>query len=302
MINQGQAFENAKEVAEITQEKKIKARLPKQPLALTRITKKVIKRILGIVGFEIRRITSPKSSEEVIITLSRNDFDQSLKHILSLNYYPETIVDDGVAEGTGELQDNFPKSRFLWIEPLKEFEHFLKKLSKKLNGQYIIAAAGSFNGFSIIQVDPDLFGSSLLYEESDSYKKRETKVIRLDDLIDEYNLKSDILLKVDVQGYELEVLEGAQELLQNCEIVILELTFIRNVKGIPEFYDVIDYMKKRNYVVYDILSGINRPYDNALFQRDFLFVKENGRFRESNIFATKEQLEEWYKSSKYYVT
>ena len=44
---------------------------------------------------------------------------------------------------------------------------------------------------------------------SDRYQKREIRVIKLDDLIDEYNLKGDILLKVDVQGYELEVLEGA---------------------------------------------------------------------------------------------
>ena len=61
-------------------------------------------------------------------------------------------------------------------------------------------------------------------------------------------------------------------------------------------------MKKKNFVVYDILGGSNRPYDNALFQGDFLFVKENGQFREKNIFATKEQLEKYYKSSRYFVT
>jgi len=303
MNNRRGTSENSKGMSNANRKKqaKSKARIPKATETLTVTTKKVIQRVLGKAGFEIRKKASSKSHKEVIISSARNDMDQSLKHILNLGYRPELIVDVGVATGTNRLQENFSKSRFLWVEPLVEFEPILEKLSKKYNGEYILAAAGSFNGHTEIQVDPDLYGSSLMFDMSEGHQRRQIRVIKLDDLVEEYNLKSDILLKVDVQGYELEVLEGAQKLLQDCEIVILEVAFIGNVKGMPEFYDVVDYMKKRNYVVYDIMGGINRPYDNALFQQDLLFVKENGRFRVSNKFATKEQLERWYESSKYCV-
>ena len=90
-----------------------------------------------------------------------------------------------------------------------------------------------------------------------------------------------ILLKVDVQGFELEVLKGAEEIMENIEVVLLEVSFFRFLKGAPDFYEVITYMKSIGYVVYDIISGINRPLDFALGQKDLVFVKENGFFRQS---------------------
>lgn len=257
--------------------------------------KKIIKHILNVLGFEIRRLPSVRSNFEP----TRIRMEESLQHISSLNYYPKCIIDVGAGYGTRSLLKVFPKSRFLWIEPLIEFENALKKLSERYNGQFIIAAAGRSNGTSSIKVAPYLFGGSLCYRKSDNSLLREIEVIRLDDLIDKYVLKNDILLKVDVEGYELEVLEGAQRLLQNCEIVILEVSFFKFTEEHADFYDVIDYMKKRNFVVYDIFGGHNRPFDKALAQKDILFIKENGLFRQTHIWATDQELEKFCRKFKY---
>jgi hypothetical protein len=48
-------------------------------------------------------------------------------------------------------------------------------------------------------------------------------------------------------------------------------------------------MKERGFVTYDLVEGHNRPLDNALAQKDVFFVKENGLFRESHNWATREQ-------------
>ena len=64
-------------------------------------------------------------------------------------------------------------------------------------------------------------------------------------MINEYQLAGDVLLKIDVQGAELDVLSGAERVLQNCEAVILEVSFFEFQKGIPQFYNIIDYMKKK---------------------------------------------------------
>ena len=257
--------------------------------------KKIIKRMLNILGFEIRRLPSIRSNFEP----TRIKMKESLQHILSLGYYPKIIIDVGAAYGTWPLLKVFPKSRYLWIEPLIEFENALKELSGKYNGQFIIAAAGKFNGATSIKVTPYLFGGSLCYDKLDNSSLREIEIIRLNGLIKKYDLRDDILLKVDVEGYELEVLEGAQELLQGCEVVILEVSLFRYTKEHPDFYDVIDYMKKRKFVVYDILGGHNRPLDKALAQKDILFVKENGRFRQAHNWATNKELGKFCKKFKY---
>lgn len=249
---------------------------------ITTTMKKVIRRILYLLGFEIRRISITKSG---FVPL-RITMEESLQHILRLNYYPEIIIDVGAADGTPPLLNIFPDSRFLWIEPLVEFEKALKKLAEIYKGQYIIAAAGEFNRTATINITPDLYGSSLYTKSGKDLPLRKIRVIRLDDLIDEYDLKGDTLLKVDVQGYELKVLEGAQRLLQNCEIVILEVSFFRFQKEFPDFYDVIDYMKKRNFVVYDIFDWLNRPLDGTLAQANILFVKENGCFRQTHKWSS----------------
>lgn len=249
------------------------------------MVKEFIKRIFRIFGFEIRRISSVRNKFEP----TRLTMEESLRHILSLNYYPEVIIDVGAADGTPPLLNVFPKSKFLWVEPIVEFENALKKLSEKYDGQYLIAAAGRFNGEAPMRVPSDKYGSTLSFKEAYGDPVREVKVIRLDDLIDEYKLEGEMLLKVDVQGFEMEVLEGTPRLLQFCDVVILEVSFFRCAEGRPDFYDIVDYMKKKGFVVYDIFEHENRLLDKALDQTNLLFVKEAGRFRQSHKWAAEIQ-------------
>jgi len=74
-------------------------------------------------------------------------------------------------------------------------------------------------------------------------------------------------------------------LLEQVEVIILEVSFFRFLKNAPDFYDVVAYLKSIGYVVYDIFGGINRPLDNALAQKDLIFVKENGILRQSHGWA-----------------
>ncbi len=249
--------------------------------------KKAVKKFFNTFGLEIEKV---QTGNKHLFAPVRTSMDEALEHISSLGFYPRVIIDVGTANGTFPLLNTFPESEYIWIEPLIEFEEDLRKLTHKFKGRYIIAAAGKFNGKTIINVHSDLHGSSL-YEESDGKEAdgepRTIKVIRLDDLIEKQHSSNDILCKVDVQGAELDVLDGAQEVLQLCEVVILEVSLFKFLKGAPEFYDVIAYMKKRDFVVYDIFGGHNRLLDGALAQRDVLFVKEDGRFRQTHNWGKK---------------
>ena len=143
-----------------------------------------------------------------------------------------------------------------------------------------------------IGISDNLIASSLLRSYGNT---RKIPVVTLDNVCKERHLKGPYVVKADVQGAELHVLDGAKNLLKDTELVILEVSFFSVTAAHPDFYDVIDYMMKRGFVVYEIFGGHNRPLDGARAQADIAFVKKNGRFRASHAWGTREQISEFHR-------
>jgi hypothetical protein len=101
----------------------------------------------------------------------------------------------------------------------------------------------------------------------------------LDTLIDRHRMVGPFLLKVDVQGAELDVLRGARRVLDEGAAVILEVSFFRFMEGAPDIAEVIAWMKGAGYAAYDVFGGHFRPADGALAQLDILFVPEHSPLR-----------------------
>lgn len=83
------------------------------------------------------------------------------------------------------------------------------------------------------------------------------------------------LIKLDVQGYEIEVLKGGIETLASGTGVLMEVNLIDINKGAPLFHDAVAFMADRGFRVYDICSFGCRPYDRALWQVDVIFVNSS---------------------------
>jgi FkbM family methyltransferase len=242
--------------------------------------KSSIKKTFELFGYDLRK----KS------LLTRRDLSAFLIHIKRLGFEPQSIIDVGVAIGTFPLYENFPDSTHLLIEPLCEFEHIIKEICQKYNASYIIAAAGSNPGKIKINVHPDLSSSSIYKENKNTFinsTTREVTQIRIDDVCEDEGLKGPYLIKIDVQGAELDVLRGSTNIMKNTEVIILEASLLKLYQGGPEFYDVVDYMYKKDFVVYDIFGGQYRQFDGALLQLDVVFVKEKGLFRSHHFIDKK---------------
>jgi hypothetical protein len=125
--------------------------------------------------------------------------------------------------------------------------------------------------------------------EADGYEVT-VPMVKLDEVIQAKQLSGPYLIKIDVQGAELDVLEGSRQILLDTEVIALEVSLFEFMKGAPQFSDVILYMKNLGFVPYDITLGWNRPLDNALGQVDMLFVKDKGMFRKNQSYSTVEQL------------
>jgi len=208
---------------------------------------------------------------------------EALTHLAGLGYAPAWVIDVGAADGTPAL-DIFRDSRLVCIDPLRENQQALQERTEQRRGTYIIAGAGRAAGILSLYVGENRDGSSFLEGEGND-EVRHVPVVRLDDVAAELEIRGDVLLKINAQGMELEVLEGARELLASCEIVIIETSLFRFRTGFPDFHDVVAFMKGLSYVVYDIVDGRNRPYDHALAHRYLVFAKESGRFRATHQWA-----------------
>jgi FkbM family methyltransferase len=258
---------------------------------ITMKIRSAIRRIINTLGYDIRRFAPSNTTSNARI---RTTIGESYALIRGLGFQPKTIIDVGVASGTPDLYRTFPDCYFLLIEPLKEFESDLIAILKKYNGSYVLAAAGPRSGQATLNVHKtSLDGSSLRKEtmgtEADGYEIS-VPLIKIDDILKEKQLDGPYLLKVDVQGAELSALDGALQALLETEVVVLEVSLFEFMVGAPQFYEVISYMKERDFVAYDIIHVLNRPLDNALGQVDVVFVKDKGMFRRDHSYSTVEQM------------
>ncbi|WNL23637.1 FkbM family methyltransferase [Aliarcobacter cryaerophilus] len=232
----------------------------------------------------------------------RKNLKEALEVLKNNGFDPSIIFDIGVANGTKDIYEIYPNSYYYLIEPLIEFEKNMQDILKNIKGEYVLAAAGSYNGEIKINVHTDhLVGSSIFKEtmgEGADGIERMVPIIRIDKIINTtidkiINTtidKQKILLKLDVQGAELEALNGCKNILNNIEVIITEVSMFQFMKGAPEFFDVVSYIKNINFVVYDIIFGWNRPLDNALGQVDLVFVRDSSFLRKDHSFSTIEQL------------
>ena len=83
------------------------------------------------------------------------------------------------------------------------------------------------------------------------------------------------LLKLDVQGHEMEVLKGATIALAAAEVCLLEVTLLDLGYDTPLLLDTMQFMHAKGFQAYDISHFIRRPFDKALHQLDMFFVKIN---------------------------
>ena len=176
---------------------------------------------------------------------------------------PTDIIDVGVYHGTDFLLDTFPKSFYHLVEPNGSTYNFIEtEILNDYRGKLYKCAAGEEEG--------SLYLSSKNDESRINADTGElVPVKKLDDIIDFKNAH-EAILKVDVEGHELQVLKGASRLLENCTMVILELR-LRGPKKVNEPSEIIDFLARRGFRFVDILSEGRRK--EGLNFIDAVFVK-----------------------------
>jgi FkbM family methyltransferase len=196
---------------------------------------------------------------------------------------PQVIYDIGANIGTWVLlaRSVFPQSKIHAFEPLVlHYEAFEKTMHAIPDVFLHKIALGSSTCILNMQVTSFSDASSILEITDTSYdvfgitkdRNEAVNVVCLDDYVSKHDLPLPDLMKLDIQGYELEALKGAAHCLKHAKYLIIEVSFIEFYHGQPLFHDIIMFLAQYDFYLYSL--AVNTPIGIALSQTDVLFVRK----------------------------
>lgn len=198
----------------------------------------------------------------------------------SAGYDPHFVVDIGAYHGdwTREFKKIYPAAEMLMLEAQEKKRAVLERVCADFGdtARCQIALLGATSGAKVNFNEMET-GSSV-YEELSSVDRNvvEKTVVSLDELLKDGKQPVDFL-KLDVQGYELEVLRGATQAMKQAQFVLLEVSVLPYNKGAPLIGDVIQFMSEHQFRIFDYCSQMRRS-NGFLQQTDILFAREGSIF------------------------
>lgn len=202
-----------------------------------------------------------------------------LKRIL--NEQPQIIIDAGANVGqiSMDLSNWFPKAKIYAFEPVKKtFDQLLKNANGAKYIKCINEALGSKNEKLTISLNSEHTINSLKttpFGES-AIGNEEINVIRLDDYLKTQHINHIDILKIDVEGFEFEVLEGCGALIKNnIRCILLEVGYEREPTKV-HFSDVDKFMQDKGLLLCGIYDARRSLLDKRkLWYSNNLYIKKS---------------------------
>lgn len=165
-----------------------------------------------------------------------------------------TVIDVGAADGTPLLYEAFPDAELVLIEPLRDFERDLAELTQG-RGEYVLTAVGGERGTVRITVpEAKLMSSILAPAQPLDGEQREVPITTLDDLLEERDWTPPFGLKIDVEGYEHHVVEGAAKLLRQTRFLVAEVSLTPRFEGALSCAEFIELMRRNDFDVHSVIG------------------------------------------------
>ncbi len=202
----------------------------------------------------------------------------------------KTILDVGANKGQFAklAREVFPGAKIYSFEPLPDcFEILQNALPGDNNFFSMNKAVGSH--MSTLQFFRSVHSPSSSFLKMEELHKEafpessqgqdaipiDVEVISLDSFFESVKPENEILLKIDVQGFEGEVIKGATLMLKNVKIVIVEVSHIQLYKEQPMFHDIYMLLNKQGFRFHGNLAQMYHPGTNEVVQADAIFINES---------------------------
>lgn len=221
-----------------------------------------------------------------IIKYPTPELDRRIK--LLKNYNIDTVLDVGANIGQygSELRNIGFNGKIISFEPTSDAFKKLEKLAKNdKNWDVHNFSLGDFDGETEINIAKNSVSSSMLESlpqltlsapDAKFINKETITVKKIDSIFDELDLKNkNIYLKIDTQGYENMVINGAKNSLAQIIGIQIEMALIPTYEGAITFEEMIEKLKSFNFNTTSIESGYYDKNTGKLLEVDGVFFKND---------------------------
>jgi len=209
------------------------------------------------------------------------DYDK-LSLLKELGFKPRSVLDVGASNGpwTHTCAKVFPDSTYYMVEALPQLH--ANPIQPHDGNQWHIfpVALGSAEGEVTMSVPKDRYGvygaSALSFSNNKDTDSVKVPLTTIDTLVAAGKMAVPDLVKLDVQGFELEVVSGGNCLWGKTEFFIVETSLYRFWPGAPLVLDVMKYFDERGYALFDHAGEFRGAKGGKLEQIDLVFVNRSG--------------------------
>lgn len=233
--------------------------------------KKLIKNIVRSIGYDI----VPFDTEEEQLNQNRYHWLQAAGI--------KTVIDigGGLGQYASKIRKVLPKARIITFEVQPSaIEAIKKRMANDHAFDLHHIALSNFNGTTKFNVSSNSGSSSLLpmaqlhkdaYPVSEQITEITVECKRLDDMMKPGEVEKKILLKLDVQGAEKIVLEGAQRMLSETDFIFCEINFVELYQGCVLADDLIEFLNRQGFRLIGIENVSLHPANGTFLQADAWF-------------------------------
>jgi len=243
---------------------------------------KLVRNLFGTAGFEIRRkpndLTRPldrPTGTDALMRLSRRGVGLF-----------NTVIDVGASDGiwSEKLMHHVPSADYFLIEALPVHESGLKAFcTRHPNASYVLAAAAAEEGEISFATTDDPFGGGASGDPTGANNIR-LPATTIDAQVAKRRLRGPFLIKLDTHGFEVPILAGAKDTLEQTDVLVIECYNFTLTPGCLQFFEMCEKMRSMGFRCIDLFDIGYRPGDTALWQMDMVFMRADRPEFQDNTF------------------
>lgn len=216
---------------------------------------------------------------------SQNNITETVTTSMIASLPVKTLIDVGASLGDfiGQMKYANQDLKVHAFEPVPSvYNQLLKRFGSDANYTFYNFAVGDQDGMVQFHANDYTFSSSVLPMTSTHINEfpytKNTSVIscemrRLDSILSVSHLPKPLLVKLDVQGYELQVINGGKEIISKADYIVVEVSFVELYQGQPLFDEINSRLNQMGLFYSGNIEQLVSKSSGQILQADALYCR-----------------------------